>query len=416
MKKNSTKKLSIEEIFDLNYVLKPEFELLQKFPKRALIKTIFPGIKIFLAIFIKSLLKKKTKYPKKINGDFLFISGSQNNAKVLKPVYDAIPNSTYLDEKSTPKFWAYWYSLPYFFKALKHLSQSSGYDRKIQLAYFERFWLVYGYLIMTKRMLKKTQPKFVVVANDHLLLYRCILRVSKELNIKTVYIQHAGTAPHFPPLEFDFAILDGKISYEKYMTQGTKNTSKIFLAGSPRFDNVAKISTSRTVKNHIGIAVNTVDQFDIVKSILENLVQNKDYTYFFRPHPGIKGKLREKYIKLIHSIGIQYSDPQIESAADFLKNINLLISKSSYIQFEALLSGIQSIQLSFSNSNDDAYDFIKMGIVDEIKNLKEIDLYINKPLSLLQINYIKNNVENYNQLLNEISTIEGYKEIFKNLV
>jgi hypothetical protein len=418
MKKSSIRRLSFDEILDLNYVLKPEFLLLQKFPKRAKIKNIFSGVKLFWALLIKSLLSKKTKYPKVKNIDFLFISGSQNNSKVLKPLYRTTPNALYLDEKSIPKFWAYWYSIPFFFKALRYLRLSAGYERKIQIAYFERFWSVYGYYKMTKKLLISVNPKVVVVANDHLLLYRCILKVSKELNIKTLYIQHAGTAPHFPPLEFDYAILDGKISYEKYQTQKEKNTATVFLAGSPRFDEIVNINNTRKsldIKT-LGVAVNTIDDPKLVFNFLTSLKLKTKYPIILRLHPGIKGKKLFTYKKFIQENQIFISDPSNENVCEYLAKINLLIANTSYIQFEAILSGIQALQFPFSELIKDRYDFLKDELIVEFSNIEDLDSYFEMKITEKQFTYIKKNIENYHQLLNGINTIEGYNEILKKII
>ena len=55
----------------------------------------------------------------------------------------------------------------------------------------------------------------VFVANDHTGPCRSIRLACEQLNIKVAYIQHAVSSI-FPPLEFDYAFLDGKVAYDIY--------------------------------------------------------------------------------------------------------------------------------------------------------------------------------------------------------
>lgn len=412
MKKNSFN-LDFDELLDLNYVFKKEFQLLNKFPEFQK-RTIFSGVKLFFLIFFKSLLRGDFKYPIVKNVDFLFISGSVNNSRILSPLAKKTPNSYLVGGNkglAIPKFWAYFYSLPYFFKIIALYRISKGYNRKIIRVFFDRFWSTYGTQKMVEKMLRKTQPKVVVVANDHLMLYRSIMRIAKKMGIKTLYVQHAGTAPHFPPLQFDFAILDGQIAYDNYFTHHSGNISKVFLAGSPRFDKIAKIRWKRKTGKCLGIAVNTLDIPEKIEAFLSNI--KIDFKIILRLHPGIKGKRKKDYQELAKNKNIEISYPQKEPVDFFLTNITMLIADDSFIHFEAILSGIQSYYYSFSNLNNDGYGFLRDDFIYKLEDLENIKLHLNDKIDQNQLEYLKKTIANYEDLLEGKSTLDLYSQILE---
>lgn len=407
------KKLSVEDIWDLNYVLHEDFKMLEKFPHKAKTKTVFREVKLFFLMLLKSLYKKEYKYPKVTQPNFLYICGTINNYKVLYPLSAATANSMLLGKDcpwQIPKFKAYWYALPYFFRALSLVKKSTGYKKRVGVAYFEKIWASYGYYKLAYKLLEHIQPKVVVIANDHLAPYRCFMRAARAMNIKSVYVQHAGTAIHFPPLEFDYAFLDGQLSYENYLTHGSRNTSFVYLAGSPRFDEIVKIRHERSkMADTIGIAVNAVDEPHRVEQLVRDLI-TLGKKIIFRPHPGII-KLKKRYQEMANQYGMAFSDPVSEKTSDFLRNIHLLISNTSYIQFEAVLSGIHALQYQFSALNDDGYGFVKNKCVSILHNIDEVENYLILPLTSDQSEYIKKSIANYGDLLQGKNTAFQFANI-----
>ena len=79
--------------------------------------------------------------------------------------------------------------------------------------YFHKFCETYIYVPFFLEELQKIRPKLALISNDHTVQARS-LRISAEiLGIKTLYMQHASVSEIFPPLEFDYALLDGEIAY-----------------------------------------------------------------------------------------------------------------------------------------------------------------------------------------------------------
>ena len=81
----------------------------------------------------------------------------------------------------------------------------------------------YSYVPYFINILSKTKPKLVIVSNDHSLNCRSLRLAAQILGIRTLYIQHASISNIFPPLEFDYALLDGLVSYKKYVSCYEKN-------------------------------------------------------------------------------------------------------------------------------------------------------------------------------------------------
>lgn len=72
------------------------------------------------------------------------------------------------------------------------------------------FCSVYTYLAYFYRVLSRTSPEFVITANEHNVLNRCMLAVAHHIGIKTVYLQHASVSNIFPALRVNYAFLDGQ--------------------------------------------------------------------------------------------------------------------------------------------------------------------------------------------------------------
>lgn len=415
MKRDFFKSSLLDRVRDLNPLLGEDYDILAKLPEKEKNKNIFPGIWLFFMVMIKSLLNKEIIFPKTKECNTLFISGSQNNFKVLKPLTSIKGNNLLIGVGSNyplPKFMGFFYSLPYFIDSWNVIRKTKGKERKIFTAYFDLVWKTAGYLKMVEILLTRINPKTIVVANDHTLFFRCVLRISQRLKIKTIYIQHAGVSEHFPELEYDFVFLDGKDSYAKYEQKGISSNTKLFLVGSPRFDSIFSISRERQRKNKsIGLAINILDQFERVQDFLVDITLN--YKVIARLHPGIKGGLESKYLELFKQYDVLISDSRKEKVDVFLRQIDLLIANDSYIHFDAVLSGIQSVQVHFCEGPNDNYGFLKMKFIDTISTSSSIPYYLDKELSESQKDYIAHTIGNYQDLLNGKCTIKTYKEILE---
>lgn len=414
--KTRSSKMNFEYLLNLNYNLRPEFKIFEKFPSRRK-STIFSSIFIFFGSFIKSFFKGQFKVPK-FSDHPLIISSSVNNKNVLLPIAQALENCQGLGlgfEIPIPKFLAHLYSLPYLFKVLDLKPKEKGYNRDIYNSFFHLFWLSYGYLRLWEKIFKVYKPRFVLVSNDHLLLYRSILHVCNKLEIKTVYVQHAGTSINFPPLTFSYAFLDGEVTYENYKVHGRLNTSKIFLLGSPRFDNIVKIRNSRLAYNTLGLSINLLDDFYSVTTFVKKLLINSNYKIIIRFHPSIKDHQIQEYTGLFNDEKVSFSFPKKDSLYSYLESINFHLAGVSFIHFEAVLSGINSFFVEFQDFNDDPYNFCESGFILPFNIEKFCHSDFHSEISQNQESFIKKYISNYDALLLGDNTVDTYKEILDNI-
>ncbi|GMQ27760.1 hypothetical protein [Algoriphagus confluentis] len=417
MKKNFSE-LSFEFLLDLNYNLKQEFRVLEKFPKRKK-SFILSGIGLFFAALLKSLFNGLIRFPE-FDKDGLIVASTSNNSKVLFPIFQSRNDCNYLGNGyhyPIPKFWAYYFGLPYFFYLLRIIPNKGNYEREVYVSFFHLFWLSYGYLIFWRKALDKWKPKFVIVSNDHLLLYRSLLHVCKELDIQTIYVQHAGTSINFPPLTFTYAFLDGQQTYDNYLSHGEKNTSKIYLIGSPRFDKLVNIRQSRRYSSVkcIGVSLNLLDDLEKVQYFLEQLVILKRFQIKVRFHPGFSQIKLKKFYDKLTNMGVQVSFPYKEPLDVYFTKIDFHIAGVSFIHFEAILSGINSVLGRFQDFNDDPYAFSSSGFITDFDLQQFINGEIQYCTSGHQEAILMNYVSNYNELLKGKSTLASYNSIINNI-
>ncbi|MBR3304068.1 MAG: hypothetical protein IKI67_07820, partial [Bacteroidales bacterium] len=201
--------------------------------------------------------------------------------------------------------------------------------------YFGETFSAIGLYYCAKKFFQKNKIAIAVFANDHSTLSLCLRIAAQKKNICTLYTQHASVSEEFPPLSFTYSFLDGVESLEKYQKAGEIKGS-VFLTGSPRFDEIAKIrQVGKVVINEkvIGIAVNTFDCYENVRELCLQL--KDDYKLIVRPHPAMPlGDFAN-----LKKYGIDFSNSKEETPFEFLLRINWLISNVSAIHLDAVLFG-----------------------------------------------------------------------------
>ena len=140
----------------------------------------------------------------------------------------------------------------------------------------------------------------VVVANDQYLRTRLVPYVCDFIGIKSVYIQHASVSLDFPRLIFNYALLEGRDSLDKYFKIG-KIDSEVFLLGSPKEPKLDEICTKDRVCN-IGICFGLIDDVSKVEKLIQEVLKSYDCSnIFLRPHP------RESREDFIHEMISKYN-------------------------------------------------------------------------------------------------------------
>ena len=334
---------------------------------------------ILLQGFISSFsFLQRNYYSKTGKFDYIFLSFIGNDERALSPIAKKMgvsSKSFHLKDLPLRRTWFYAmiYSPIVFFKYLKY----SGYLKKAYANEFMYFCRAYGYYIEAKKILKQLEAKFLIVANDHTYSRRAFFRAAQSLNIKTAYVQHASISENFPPLEYDYAFLDGQESLDKYMANDKLCLSKVFLTGSPRFDIIKEIKKNENENNNskirLGIAINMVDTLEKIQYLIDNIQKaTNNIQITFRPHPAM-----DKYFWSNFAINNNciYSASKVENPFDFISNNDIFIAGETSFHLDVALTGKTSYYYNFSNEDSlDHYGYLKNGLIKELSgNFTELN-------------------------------------------
>lgn len=314
----------------------------------------------------------------------VFFGVSINNQRSLDPIIEHLDEGEYLYLKNhksdVNKRRAYWLSLPYLLVLLKTYRKADANTKPLIKKYFTRLWSTFGYYHIAKEYLEQYQMKVLVVSSDQGEFHRCLLLRSKELGIKSIYVQHASVAKGFPKLIASYSFLDGQESLDKYLFAGQPE-GEVFLTGGVRFDPIFQQYATKHIEKvkTIGIAINMLDDFEKVKGLCTYLSEH-DFKLVLRPHPRY-GSLDTAWLA---AKGIAFSDPKAESSFDFISKIDLMISNESSIHLDAAMMQCPSLLFNFSTHPIlDHYSYIKSGLVSVADSeARFIDL-IRDPKALL---------------------------------
>lgn len=314
----------------------------------------------------------------------VFFGVSINNQRSLDPIVEHLGEGEYLYLKNhktdVNKRRAYWLSLPYLPALLKTYRKADAATKPLIKKYFTRLWSTYGFYQIAKEYLEQYQVKVLVVSSDQGEFHRCLLLRAKELGIKSIYVQHASVAKGFPKLIASYSFLDGQESLEKYLFAGQPE-GEVVLSGGVRFDPIFQKYKPKAIEkvSTIGIAINMLDDFEIVKSLCDKLLKHY-YHLVMRPHPRY-GLLNTEWLS---ENGISYSNPKVESSFDFISKIDLMISNESSIHLDAAMMRCPTIVYNFSpNPVLDHYSYIKTGLVTLAEDGQQLLKMIEHPSDLL---------------------------------
>ena len=255
----------------------------------------------------------------------------------------------------------YLLSTPFIIPMLKYYFSTTGYARRSTKHYFFRIWHTYGLYIAQKSLLMKQQPALLILVNDHVNRHRCMNLAARKLGIKTAYIQHAPIRSGLPPLNFNFAILEGLDSVAKYERED--ESTKIYLAGIAKADQYVKNPNLQPSIQHLGICSNDWHDIQTLGDVISIIVQElPELEITFRPHPGDYER-RNDWKSMAELLHLKWSDPVNESGLEFLNGKDAVLSDDSGIHLEAALRNILPIHYDFLGEKLDFYGFIASGLV-----------------------------------------------------
>jgi len=396
--------LSYEKIIDLNYLNSSEdinfLSYCNFLPRFGIVEEFFKFFRNMFGHLILGFRPSRLMIPKR---KIMFFGMSKNQFDSIEPVACLLPNSILISAYPRwrqayliPMFFAYLFSLPFSPILSWYIHKSKGYLRKSFNNFFEQYWMTFGLYYFLKIYLRLIVPKAIVVANDHITECRTLTSVAQELKISTFYIQHASVSEKFPPLNFDYALLEGKDSLSKYSKIG-EIKSKVFLIGMAKFDKYLLEVNKNDKLKRLGLCTNTLDPLDRVSDLIKHLIgMFPTLELLLRPHPTQKGKRVLK--NLANEIGISYSDSSTVDAFTFLKKVDAVIACDSSILLEAALLNIYPIYYDYKNEKKDAYGYVKNKLADYACNYKNLEkilrrLIKNKPNIRSRTKYYCDTVE-----------------------
>jgi hypothetical protein len=332
-------------------------------PKRS-----FKKIRLILKYFASDLLKifKRSRIPK---DKVWFLVLTNNNLNALKSVQAKTSNSIFISyfrwrSQINDRTYYFNFRLKFLYNLLFPFFLTAYFihgGRKIK-TYYDIYFSVNGLYEESLRLLKRTKPRAIIFANDHLVIARSLLLAANDLGIKTYYIQHASVSEFFPPLEFTYSLLEGRDALDKYKKSGALNTH-VKLVGMPKIDKYSNQINKKPIITSVGIAFNLLDEIEAVFKVADRINNSfPDLEIVLRPHPSDKRDLRLlKEYKL--------SDSKCNDSFSFLSKIDLLIAGDSSILLEATLMNVYSVYYLYNPSAIfDYYGFLKNGLVEYCEN------------------------------------------------
>lgn len=303
----------------------------------------------------------------------VFAPISNNNKRSLEPIWDRYEGEYSIlypsNDNYIPTKLIYFYSLLYIWPLLWCYFKANQNEKLIIRSSFDDFFETIGFVIVLDKLLKHSDVKLIVLANDHCALPRALVKVSKQIGIKTMYLQHCTVAETFPRLQFDYSFLDGEESYLKYLTIG-KPDGVVYLAGNPRFDVITRYRSKVKQRHSIGIATNLLDNEEKVRNLCLQL-QSLGYTDItIRPHPDTQFNPKW-YIE--HNIA--FSNSNIENPFEFISRMSIVIAGECGIHLDAAMMETHSIcynMIDDTISARDIYSYIKNGLVPYASNIEEL--------------------------------------------
>lgn len=355
----------------------------------------------FVLLIRKFFSFSNLQFPNK-NVPVLFLAYTNNQREAISLIKNKRNDSEIFgDDKfgdfTFPVYKSYILSLPYFNEILKIYKDSTNYLRLSMSFAFHEYWLTYGHFIMLVNFFKNSNVEIVVVANDQYLRTRLVPYVCDFIGIKSVYIQHASVSLDFPRLIFNYALLEGRDSLDKYLKIG-KIDSEVFLLGSSKEPELNEMCTKGRVYN-IGICFGLVDDVAKVETLIQEVLKSYDCSnIFLRPHPR---ESREAFLHgMLSKYNIGFSDSKNESTSKFFKKVECIIASESNIHLEAVLQNIYSIYYQLTENDRqkyDAYGFLSAKLISDftdINLLREILFKLKKEKP-----NVRNNARYYNDTI-----------------
>ena len=353
------------------------------------ILVFFGKILINLSFFTEDIPKKKilifSGTLNQFNSTIGIIKSLKKNKKNFNHVIDKVIDQKNLDYKTIKlkfSFKIFLVAIILFLNRffLLYLKLKKKKNPKQISWYFNLFCEAYSFVPYFLDLITKTNPKLIILSNDCNLNCRSLRLAAEILGIKTLYLQHASVSNLFPPLEFNFALLDGSIAYKTYVScyKKYKNNSRIkknakkcrvLLTGQKKIVHT-NANKFRFKTLQVGLAINTLDNFYHLNLLLNHL-SLMNIKCKVRVHPNQSLFFTKKLKKYIRKRNwIIFSDPKKEPVNNYFKNLDIVIAANSSIHLEAALAGLPTFyyEMSYNVDKPDYYNYVRNGLSKKLES------------------------------------------------
>ena len=305
-----------------------------------------------------------------------------NQYNTIKPIYESLNgkavivtnnHSLYLSSMKSiyyldfyeAKFFLIKY--PFFLISLLLISVKDTFK------YIDYFALHFGIRECAIKYLKFYKPKSIIFSNDHNPYCRAFLLGALKMRIPSVYIQHASVSQLFPPLTFNYSLLDGKDSLNKYQ-KINPISGQVVLVGIPKFDQYVSLRRNIIQINTIGIGYNTFDDIEKINELVSNLsIHFPNKKIIIRSHPSDTRKIKSENL-----LNVSVSDSTKQNSFEFIGNIDMLVCGDSALHLEANMLNRPCLYYRSSQSNMfDYYGYLSNNIMVYVESIESIIEFVN---------------------------------------
>lgn len=356
-------------------------------------KTRIKGVILRSLMFFYHLVKKIQISANKnsVKGDVFIYAGTQNQLNSLIPTIDGLTelnvqhslvlrnrnlkgSESFINLTVTPQI-AFTSVLLYLFHVVPLYFKLKNQNKNKEIEFVfnvlcKAYLYIPAFLSLLAKQNKNDMVKLIVMSNDHNVDNRCLRLAGEILKIKTLYMQHASVSELFPPLMYDFALLDGQMAFNTYMNCSSKHLSKkhhqtkVFLSGQKKTIKISRDAKERS----IGVAVNTLDDIKDVLNLLNIFVAN-NYTVAIRTHPYQQKCFIDNLNRYIAKNDlVVWSNSTEDSLINFFSSVSCVIAANTSIHLEAALAGLPTIyyELAKDINRADYYGYVKNGVSFEL--------------------------------------------------